>query len=121
MVASRGAVARRRRAAALMVAVAVVCLIAGEMVGVEAARRSLHKRRRVNSETEFTKWATTLKWVWLGVFGPMLLLFLWQLARDPALPHIAKELWARVTDKLHGRTRAESIALARRRKAARSA
>lgn len=99
----------------------LLCLLLCEFDVADAARRSLTRRKRINTEVEFSKWMTTLKWVWLGVFGPMLLLFVWQIARDPALPHVAKEIWARLQDKLHGRTRAESIALARRRKAARSA
>lgn len=111
-----------RASMAVLLFAAVLCVVMSDYGVVDAAkRRALNRKPKKDTKKVFGEWVTVMKWTWMAVFAPMLAMFIWQIARDPALPHIIHELWARLQDKLHGRTREESIALARRKRAAANA
>jgi hypothetical protein len=95
--ASAAALRRRPASPPSPVALALLSAVSTVLLGAapcEGARRKTGKAQKNPSEAYYV-----LKWIYICLFGPVILYFVYLVLRDPMTPHLLHELWCRAKEK----------------------
>ena len=99
MLSASAAALRRRPASppspfalALLSAVSTILLSAAPCEG--AKRKKIGRTQQNPNEAYYV-----LKWIYICLFGPVVLYFVYLVLRDPMTPHLLHELWCRAKEK----------------------
>ena len=77
-------------------AVLLACLVLALSVDLTEGARRKGGGKRTGKKDEAYK---VLKWIYICLFGPVILYFLYLVLRDPMTPHVLHELWCRAKEK----------------------